>query len=75
VSLRNADGQVDRGHISVSASAICTKPLARQLQWPLDGVLDTEGGVHDSPTPAYAGRFPAAQLLAPHDSVVYQDSC
>ena len=47
---------------STSASAICTKPLARQgmLLWHLDRVLDTQGGVHDSSTPAHAGRSPAA---------------
>src|SRR5271170_7833441 len=51
------------------ALAICTKPLARQdmLLRHLDRVLGTEGGVHDSLTPAHAGRSRAAQLLRTHD--------
>jgi hypothetical protein len=49
--------------------AICTKPLARQVMplWPLDRVLDTQGGVHDTSTPTHAGRSSAAQLLRTHD--------
>jgi len=52
----------------MSSSAICTKPLARQGMplWHLDRVLDTRGGVHDTSTPAHAGRSPAAQLLRTH---------
>jgi hypothetical protein len=51
--------------MSVSALAICTNPLAREvmLLWRLDRVLDTQGGVHDSSTPAHAGGSAAAQLL------------
>src|SRR5271170_957183 len=54
---------------SMSALAICTNPLAREVMplWHLDRVLDTQGGVHDSPTSAHAGRSAAAQLLRTHD--------
>jgi len=49
--------------------AICTNPLAREVMplWHLDRVLDTQGGVHDSPTSAHARRSAAAQLLRTHD--------
>ena len=48
----------------MSELAICTNPLAREGMHLclLDRVLDTRGGVHDSSTPAHAGRSPAAQL-------------
>src|SRR5271165_5831463 len=54
----------------MSALAICTKPLARQgmVLWRLDRVLDTEGGVHDTATPAHAGGSPATELLRTHSS-------
>jgi len=50
---------------ALEGKAICTNPLAREgmVQWPLDRVLDTQGGVHDTSTPAHAGGSPAAQLL------------
>jgi integrase/recombinase XerD len=37
----------------MSELAICTNPLAREGMhlWPLDRVLDTRGGVHDTSTP------------------------
>ena len=41
------------------------------LLWQLGRVLDTEGGVHDTSTPAHAGRSPAAQLLRTHDSPLH----
>ncbi len=61
----------------MSASAICTKPLARQGMplWHLDRVLDTEGGVHDTFTPAYAGGSPTAELLRAHGSTLHAHGC
>jgi len=41
----------------------------------LDRVLDTQGGVHDTSTPAHAGRSPAAQLFRTHDSSLHRDCC
>src|SRR5947209_16229712 len=63
--------------VSMSALAICTKPLARQGMplWHLDRVLDTRGGVHDTSTPAHAGRPPAAQLLRTHCPSLYPHRC
>src|SRR4051794_32298642 len=63
--------------MSMSALAICTNPLAREGMrlWPLDRVLDTRGGVHDSSTPAHAGRPPAAQLLRTHGSPLHPYRC
>src|SRR5271167_3955959 len=59
--------------LSMSELAICTNPLAREvmLLWHLDRVLGTQGGVHDTSTPAHAGRSPAAQLLRTHDSSLH----
>src|SRR5271170_2935619 len=60
-----------------AALAICTNPLAREgmLLWHLDRVLGTQGGVHDLPTPAHAGRSPAAQLLRTHDPSLHPYRC
>src|ERR1700678_73296 len=65
------------GRTSKHALAICTKPLARQgvLLWYLDRVLDTEGGVHDRSTPAYAGGSPAAELLRAHSPPLHAHRC
>jgi hypothetical protein len=59
--------------MSMSELAICTNPLAREVLflWHLDRVMDTQGGVHDSSTPAHAGRSPAPQLFRTHDSSLH----
>jgi hypothetical protein len=63
--------------MSMSALAICTKPLARRVRvlWRLDRVLDTEGGIHDPSTPTHAGGSPATELLRTHSPPLHPHRC
>ena len=78
-----ANSSVDTGQLpgiilaSKCGLAICTKPLARQgmLLWILDRVLDTEGGVHDTATPTYAGGSPVTELLRTQGSPLHTHRC